>query len=259
MAASSSASFDLTGRLALVTGAGGGIGQALAAAFAGAGADLVLLGRDRKQLRAMTGRPAFVGRRITAVSMDVAQPHAVDEVRTAVRAEDGRYPDILVNNAGIGQGGNPRPVRSILDVTAEFWDRMFATNVRGPLLLMQALLPNMIENRRGSIVNVSSRLAARPVPGTAPHGPSKAALDQLTRVVAAEIADSGVRANLLHPGGPIRTGIFTADWPIPEGSVVADSAIMGPPAVWLCTAAAAGVNGETINARTWPDIAHGSS
>lgn len=251
-------SAELTGRLALVTGAAGGIGQVLAEAYAAAGADLVLVGRDRTQLQALASRPIFVGRQITAVSLDVSAPHSLRELRGALRSVDGRYPDILVNNAGIGQGAGPHPVRTVLDVSVEFWDRMFATNVRGPLLLMQVLIPEMLREGVGSIINVSSRLASRPIPGSAPYGPAKAAMDQMTRVVAQEFAASGIRANVLHPGGPVRTGIFTDDWPIPEGSEVADAAIMGPPAVWLATPAAARVNGETINARTWQDIADGS-
>lgn len=249
---------ELTGLLALVTGAAGGIGQAVAEAYANAGADLILLGRDLTKLRAMARRPAFAERRVTTVALDVSVVHSAEVLRSALRSADGRYPDILANNAGIGQGAGPRPVRSVLDVTPEFWDRMFATNVRGPLLLMQALIPEMIRGGTGSIVNITSRLAYRPVPGTAPYGPAKAATDQLTRVVARELEHTGVRANLLHPGGPIRTGIFNEAWPIPPGSAVADAAIMGPPAVWLATPAAAGVTGETIDARTWQHIADGS-
>jgi NAD(P)-dependent dehydrogenase (short-subunit alcohol dehydrogenase family) len=246
---------SLTGRLAVVTGATGGIGQALAEAYAKAGADLLLVGRDRKRLQAMAGRPVFIGRQITTVPLDLSEPHRLPELRAALCAGDGRFPDILINNAGIGQGGNPRPIHTLLDVTSEFWDGMFATNVRGPFLLMQALIPEMLRGGTGSIVNITSRLAVRPVCASAPYGPTKAALDQMTRVVAQEFAANGIRANLLHPGGPIRTGIFTDDWPIPVDSEVAEASIMGPPAVWLSTPAAAGVNGVTINARTWQDIA----
>jgi NAD(P)-dependent dehydrogenase (short-subunit alcohol dehydrogenase family) len=251
-------SADLTGRLALVTGAAGGIGHAVAEAYACAGADLVLVGRDRKRLQALASQPAFVERQIITVPLDVSAPHRVEALRAAVVGSSGRYPDILVNNAGIGQGANPRAVRTILDVSLDFWDQLFATNVRGPFLLMHALIPEMVRCGYGSIVNITSRMAARAVLGSVPYGPAKAALNQMTRVVAQEFAGSGIRANLLHPGGPINTGIFTEDWPIPEGSAVAEAAIMGPPAVWLSTPAAAGLNGETINARTWQDAADGS-
>ncbi|MQA81668.1 MAG: SDR family NAD(P)-dependent oxidoreductase [Streptosporangiales bacterium] len=247
----------LTGHLALVTGAAGGIGQALAEAYANAGANLILLGRDLTKLRAMARRPVFAKRRVTTVALDVSAVHSVEVLRSALRSADDRYPDILINNAGIGQGAGPRPVRSVLDVTPEFWDRMFDTDVRGPLLLMQALIPEMVRAGTGSILNITSRLAYRSVPGTAPYGPAKAAMDQLTRVVAKELEHTGVRANLLHPGGPIRTGIFSEAWPVPAGSVVADPAIMGPPAVWLATPAAAGVSGKTIDARTWQHFADG--
>ena len=235
----------------LVTGAAGGIGQAVAKAYAAAGADLVLVGRNLDKLRALADDPALGDRQVAAVSLDLSLPHPPEELRRALRSADGRLPDVLINNAGIGQGAAPQPVRSVLDTTPEFWDLMFATNVLGPLLLMQALIPEMVRNQAGCIINITSRLASRPVPGSAPYGPAKAALDQLTRVVAAESGDAGVRANLLHPGGPIRTAIFTDDWPIPPGSEVANAAIMGPPAVWLATPAAVGVNGTTINARTW--------
>jgi NAD(P)-dependent dehydrogenase (short-subunit alcohol dehydrogenase family) len=241
----------LTGHLALVTGAGGGVGCAIAKAYAAAGADLVLLGRDQDKVRALGGQPEFAGRQLKVLSLDLSLQHSVEDLRRALRSKEDRLPDLLVNNAGIGQGVARIPVRSVLDVEQTFWELMFATNVQGPLLLMQALLPEMVSKQSGRIINITSRLAYRAVPGSAPYGPSKAALDQLTRVVAAEFADAGIRANLLHPGGPVRTGIFTDNWPIPSGAEVADAAIMGPPAVWLASPAAAGINGTTINARTW--------
>lgn len=249
---------ELTGHLALVTGAAGGIGRAVAEAYATAGADLVLLGRDLAKLRAMARRRFLAERQVTTVALDVSVVHTTEVLHSALRAANGRYPDILANTAGIGQGAGPRPVGSVLDVTPQFWDQMFATNVRGPLMLMQALIPEMISVGTGSIINITSRLAYRPVPGTVPYGPAKAAMDQLTRVVARELEGTGVRANLLHPGGPIRTGIFNKAWPIPSTSTVADAAIMGPPAVWLATSAAAGITGETVDARKWQHVANGS-
>lgn len=244
-------STPLTGHLALVTGAGGGVGCAIAKAYAAAGADLVLLGRDQDKLRSLSTQPEFAERKLKVLSLDLSLQHSVEDLRRALRTREGRLPDLLVNNAGVGQGLARLPVRSVLDVEQALWELMFATNVRGPLLLMQALLPEMVSKQSGRIINITSRLAHRPVLGSAPYGPSKAALDQLTRVVAAEFGDAGIRANLLHPGGPIRTGIFTDNWPIPSNAEVADAAIMGPPAVWLASPAATAINGTTINARTW--------
>ena len=132
---------------------------------------------------------------------------------------------------------------------------MFAVNTRGPYVGMRAVLPSMLEHGRGAIINISSGNAQRPDPGSLPYAPSKAALEQLTRVVSAEFGPRGININALHPGGPAATSIFSANRPPSYPHLLRPPEIICPAAVWLgsddCD-----VQGQVINCREW-NRAHG--
>ncbi len=240
----------LAGRVAIVTGSGRGIGRAIALAYAAEGASLVLVARSADELQRVQRETHAMGvRAITAVA-DVA---VVADVERSVAAavEAFGVVDILVNNAGVGQGLAGKPVATLLDVDPAMWDAVFAVNCRGPFLFMRAVLPIMLTRRSGSIINISSRLAYRAVPGSAPYGPSKAALAQLTAVAAAEFASHGIRANVLHPGGPIDTSIFTAHYRPGDITTIRPPEIIAPAAVWLASDDASAVTGQVIDCREW--------
>jgi NAD(P)-dependent dehydrogenase (short-subunit alcohol dehydrogenase family) len=179
---------DLSGRTALVTGGGSGIGRAIALALASRGMDVLVVGR----------RPAAISQTAALCSgirhlvADVAEPKDTPRVVHAAAAELGRL-DILVNNAAILR---PAPLEKIELVSArEVWE----TNVLGPTLLAQAALPHLVASR-GAIVNVSSTFGTKPAPQISQYGASKAALEQLTISWALELADRGVRVNAVAPG-----------------------------------------------------------
>lgn len=190
-----SATKGVTHRTALVTGSGSGIGRAIALSLANAGADLVLVGRDRTALDATAHDVRERGRNARVLVADVADPSAVESL--VVEAADDEA-SILINNAGIAG-----PTAGLVDVTPEQWDEVFAINVRGVFLMCRAFLPPMIRRGYGDIINVASVTGKRPLPGRTPYAASKMAVIGLTTTLAHEVGPLGVMVNCISPG-PVR-------------------------------------------------------
>ncbi|GAB3631939.1 SDR family oxidoreductase [Microbacterium shaanxiense] len=180
---------DLTGRSALITGGGSGLGSAIARALHTQGAEVILVGRDEQKLTKVT---AGLGERARWVSADVSDAASVDELREALGDTE---VSILVNNAGV-----PGPVAALTDIEVEDWDEVFAVNVRGTYLLCRAFLPGMIERGDGDVINVASVSGKRPLAHRTPYCASKMAVIGLTSTLAFEVGPSGVRVNSLSPG-----------------------------------------------------------
>jgi NAD(P)-dependent dehydrogenase (short-subunit alcohol dehydrogenase family) len=197
---------ELTGRTALVTGAGNGLGRAIAVALAGAGARVILAGRTKTTLDETAGLlPGGSGRSVVAAA-DVASPESVDALRDALAAEQ---VDLLVNNAGIGG-----PVKAITDITPAEWDEVFGANVRSIYLMCRAFLPAMYARGSGDVINIASVTGKRPLTRRTPYAASKMAVLGLTRTLAFEAGPLGVRVNSLSPGpcrGERMTRNFTAE------------------------------------------------
>lgn len=179
---------DFSGKVVIVTGAGSGIGRAAARAFAHAGARVLGVGRRKDALaETATGHPGIV-----VYTADVCAPDAPAGVIDAAIDRWGRL-DVLVNSAGATK------LMPLAETTADGVAGLFDLNVTAPSMLAQAALPHL-RRTRGSIVNVSSTYGHRPLPGAAHYAASKAALEQLTRSWALELAADGVRVNALAPG-----------------------------------------------------------
>ncbi|HEU4833542.1 MAG TPA: glucose 1-dehydrogenase [Pyrinomonadaceae bacterium] len=183
---------QFTGKVAFITGATSGIGQACAMAFATAGAKVVCVGRKEDALKELEQQIRETGSEALTISADLAREDEADRaVQHAVGAFGGI--DVLVNAAGHISSG------TIENTSLTAWDDMMNVNVRAAFVLMQKLAPSLIE-RRGNIVNISSVTGLRAFPGVLAYCVSKAALDQLTRCASLELAAKGVRVNAVNPG-----------------------------------------------------------
>ncbi|MGH9902403.1 MAG: glucose 1-dehydrogenase [Pyrinomonadaceae bacterium] len=189
---------ELSGKVALVTGATSGIGRATALRFAEAGARVALVGRDRAALSAVAAEVVERGGEALEVGANVT---VEDDARRAVEETTGKFSslDVLVNAAGGLTGG------TVENTTLADWDAMLNVNLRAVFHLMQLAVPHL-EERRGNVVNVSSVTGLRAFPGVLAYCVSKAGVDQLTRCAALELAPKGVRVNAVNPG-VVRTEI----------------------------------------------------
>lgn len=180
--------------VAVVTGAGRGIGRVIALAFAEAGYDLALAARNRPPLEETARLAAGSGAEALVTCADVAERGQVEEMAEQVRERFGRV-DALVNNSGIAGPSAP-----LWEVDADAWDETFAVNVRGVFLVTRSLIPMMLERGSGSVIVIGSISGKRPLAGRSPYAASKLALVGLVRTLALEAGPHGVRVNLISPG-----------------------------------------------------------
>ncbi|MET9382494.1 SDR family oxidoreductase [Streptomyces sp. NPDC002928] len=186
---------SLRGRTALITGGGGPLGRAFALALAGAGARVVLAGRNEQALVDAATRVVKEGGEARTAVCDVSDPGSVGALAAELAGEN---VSLLVNNAGVAG-----PVRPLVDIEPDEWDDVFAANVRGVYLMCRAFLPPMITAGHGDVVNVASVSGKRPLLNRTPYTASKMALLGLTRTLAGEVGPHGVAVNSLSPG-PVR-------------------------------------------------------
>ena len=184
---------NLTDRVAVVTGAGQGIGEAIAVRLATAGAHLAVVDLNVPLAEAVAERLRALGRRSVAVRCDVSQAADVTTMRDCVLGEFGKI-DILVNNAGIAGRNAP-----LVEVSEADWDLVMTVDVKSVFLCAKAVLPHMIERRYGKIVNVASIAGKEGNPNLAPYSAAKAAVIGLTKALAKEVVPFGVYVNCVAP------------------------------------------------------------
>ncbi len=249
-------SVDLRDRVAIVTGGGRGLGRAIALAYAGAGADVVISAArnvgEAEEVAALGG--ALPGS-IDAVQADVTDAGDVERLVTRALESRGRI-DVLVNNAARGMRfvnerfmTDPRP---FWEADPEAWRLVIETNIIGVFLMARAVVPHMLAAGRGSIINVTVNQSTMVRRGFSPYGPSKAALEAMTQVWAAELEGTGVHINLLLPGGATATGMIQDD--MPDEVQLLDPQIVVPAALYLATAQS---SGERIIATEWSESGQG--
>jgi NAD(P)-dependent dehydrogenase (short-subunit alcohol dehydrogenase family) len=195
--------FDLSGRVALVTGGGSGLGRVFCESMAKYGADVACVGRTEQKLKETVELISRYVHRAIVIKADVSKPDEVEYMVNEAVAKLGAI-DILFNNAGVI--GIPTRVG---ETPIEDWDRVIAINLRGVFLCMRAVLPLMVKQKRGSIINISSIGAfggAEPEVTPAAYGASKAGGIALTKFAAVEYAKHGIRINCIAPGMH-RTGL----------------------------------------------------
>jgi gluconate 5-dehydrogenase len=185
--------FDLTGRVAIVTGTSRGLGQAFARALARAGADLVITSRSMASLKAFESEMTALGRRVVPLELDVRDEASIRRMADAAQSAFGRV-DILVNNAGC----NVR--KRAADITWDDWNLVLDTNLRGTFFTSQAVARHMIARGSGRIINIGSVTTVFGYAGLAPYGASRGGIRQLTMSLADDWGPHGVTVNCLAPG-----------------------------------------------------------
>ncbi len=185
--------FDLTGKTALVTGASRGIGKAVAVALAQAGCDVALNARAADSLKATAGEIEKLDRKVALAAGDVSDEAQVKRFVAAAVKAFGRV-DILVNNAGVWEG------TYFFRLPKKDWDKVMEVNLTGAFLVAKEVARHMLKQRSGKIINISSVLGLRGSPEAIAYCASKAAVIQMTRVMAIELGRAGVQVNCLAPG-----------------------------------------------------------
>ncbi len=228
----------------LVTGGTSGLGLAMASALATAGATVALTGRSRERASAVAAElPGTVG-----IELDVRDESSVARAVDEAWSRLGGI-DMLVNNAGIGMRSvNPRFMthpQGFWEVPVDGFRAVIETNLTGYFLVAREVTPRMLAAGSGRIVNISVSNSTMHRAGFVPYGPSRAGSEALSRIMAADLRDTGVTVNLLLPGRATVTGMLPPD-AVLEGQGFLEAAVMGPPIVWLASDEAAGVHDERI-------------
>jgi len=226
----------LENKVAIITGGAQGIGKAIATAYVNEGADVVIVDQDIKAANATASELQKSGRRVVAIQTDVTKEASVTEMVDKVMTDFGRI-DILVNNAGMGF------FSKFMETPVNGLDLMINVNLRGVLLCTRSVLPHMIKQNSGSVVNISSRVANQHGRGGITYAAMKAAIDRFSWGLASEVGRYNIAVNCLKPRGPVLTdsnvrnnpGVDTSTWDSPD--------MMAKAAVFLGAQDASGTTG----------------
>jgi NAD(P)-dependent dehydrogenase (short-subunit alcohol dehydrogenase family) len=242
-------------RAAIVTGAAGGIGRELVLGLLGKGLRVAAVDRTTQGLAelAQLAGERQRGANLLTIEADLARDEAIDEFIAKARGRFGVV-DILVNNAGVGQAtmrtdNRQRPIK-FWEVTPEQWKLFVAVHNNAPMALSRALVHDMMRQKWGRIVNITTSLGTMIREGSPTYGPSKAALEAFSAIMAKDLAGTGVTVNVLVPGGVTNTPMVPPEAGYDRGEMI-QPAVMAPPLNWLVSDAAAGVTGRRFLAVHW--------
>lgn len=232
----------LQGKVAVITGAGKGIGRAVAKAFAEAGATLSVLSRsagDLTSLRQEIGSEPFLWN-AGDVADEAFVRFSVDNTRKTLSRID-----VLVNNAGI-----LTPKGALTEIESADWDETLRVNLRGPFLMMKHVLPAMAAQKEGVVLNLTSGAGKRAASGWGAYAVSKFGVEGLTRVGAEEMRPFGVRVNAVNPGGT-RTRMRAAAYPQEDPRTLPTPEEVAEFFVWMASDAARDITGQSVDYRQW--------
>jgi NAD(P)-dependent dehydrogenase (short-subunit alcohol dehydrogenase family) len=243
-----------TQRVAIVTGAAGGIGSAMVRGLLSAGIRVAGVDRGREPLEALAASVREQGKAadLLTIQTDLTSDSAIEEITKASRDRFGRV-DILVNNAGIGPGSIrsdswQRPLK-FWEITPDQWRRFVAVHTTAPLALTNAVVPEMMRQGWGRIVNVTTSLGTMLNAGSPTYGPSKAALEALSAIMAKDLDGTGVTVNVLVPGGITNTPMVSESGF--DRAKMIQPEVMVSPLLWLVSDSAAKVTGRRFLGVHW--------
>jgi NAD(P)-dependent dehydrogenase (short-subunit alcohol dehydrogenase family) len=242
-------------RTAIVTGAAGGIGRELVLGLLGKGLRVAAVDRTAQGLTdlAQAAQERQHGANLLTIEADLARDEAIDEIVAKARGRFGVI-DILVNNAGVGQAtirsdNRQRPIK-FWEVTPDLWKLFVAVHNNAPMALSRALVHDMMRQKWGRIVNITTSLGTMIREGSPTYGPSKAALEAFSAIMAKDLAGTGVTVNVLVPGGVTNTPMVPLEAGYDRTEMI-QPAVMAPPLNWLVSDAAGGVTGRRFLAVHW--------
>jgi NAD(P)-dependent dehydrogenase (short-subunit alcohol dehydrogenase family) len=249
----------LSGRVAIVTGGGRGMGRAMTLALARAGARVIATGaREGAEIQrtALDANAQCGEERVLALQADVGEAADCERVAALAMARWGRL-DILVNNAGRGmkyvsERFLTEPTR-FWEVDPATWRMVIDTNVNGPFLMARAAVPHMLAGGWGRIVNMSMNHDTMRRRGFSPYGPSKAALESETVIWAQDLDGSGITVNALLPGGATDTGMIPPGLPQEVRAKLLPADVVAAPLLWLLSPEADGITGRRLVAERWSE------
>jgi len=242
-------SFDLSGKVAVVTGGSRGIGRSIALGLAEYGADVVVASRKQEDLDVVAAEIRHLGRKAAAIATHMRNQEDIEALVKATLEQFGKI-DILVNNAATNPYFGP-----IMDMEERTWDQIITVNMKGYYLLSKAVARGMIEMGSGSIINVASTGGRRASPGLGCYSISKAGVIMMTQVFAQELGPQGIRVNAIAPG-IVQTKFAEALWSneeilrrsvemTPLGRIGQPEEMVGV-VIWLASEASSYVTGQTI-------------
>jgi len=247
--------------VALITGAGKGIGRAMTLGLLAKGVRIAAVDRDEQSLLALKHlvNQSDQAERLELFTEDLTSFDAVSLV-DRVQERLGSI-NILINNAGLGQGqvrsDYHRHPPKFYDVTPEQWLNAIAVNANAVFLLSQVVAKRMLGNGWGRIINVTTSLGTMLREGYCPYGPTKAAAEGLSAVMASDLAGSGVTVNVLIPGGIVNTPMIPGEAPFLREELIQPEAMLAP-LYWLCSREANDVTGLRLLANRWDDSLSGA-